>query len=75
MFESEASAHPLIALDLSASGFKGIINLSNKCKVKSVEYLDITWKPLAKKDTDTFSISSIKNWPYTALLVGTLDQD
>ncbi|RMX45450.1 hypothetical protein pdam_00016069 [Pocillopora damicornis] len=69
LFESEASAHPLIALDPSASGFKGIINLSNKCKVKSVEYLDITWKPLAKKDTDTFSISSIKNWPYTALLL------
>lgn len=75
MFELEVLAHPLTALDPSVSGSKGIINLSNKCKVKSVEYLDITWKPLAKKDTDTFSVSSIKNWPYTALLVGTLDQD
>lgn len=75
MLESETLAHPLTALDPLASGFKGILNLPNKCKVKSVEYLDMTWKSLAKKDADTFSISSIGNWPYTALLVGTLDQD
>lgn len=68
LLESETLAHPLTALDPSASGFKGILNLPNKCKVKSVEYLDMTWKSLAKKDADTFSISSIGNWPYTALL-------
>ena len=74
LFASEANAHPLATLDLSASSSKGIPYLPDKpynCKVKSAEYLDITWKQLPKKEADTFSLKRTSSWYKNELLVGT----
>ena len=60
MFTSENKSHPLETLDLSNIGSKRISSLPNRtngCRVKSAEYLNINWKHLHKRDTDTFTIS------------------
>ena len=71
MFASEVNPHPLATLDLSASSSKGIPKLPDNCKVKSVEYLDITWKQLPKKEADTFSLKRTSSWYKNELSVGT----
>ena len=63
MFTSENKSHPLETLDLSNIGSKRISSLpsrTNGCSVKSAEYLNITWKNVHKRDTDTFNISRIR---------------
>ena len=64
MFTSENKSHPLETLDLSNIGSKRISSLPsrtiNGCSVNSAEYLNINWKHLHKRDTDTFTISRIR---------------
>lgn len=74
-FASEAQGHPLATLDLTQSGSKGIPYLLDKakCSVKSAEYLNITWKQLPKKETDTFSIKGIHGWIKNELRVSKIE--
>ena len=69
-FQNEVAAHPLSTLDFSMPDSKGVPNLPDQCKVKSVEYLlNATWQQLPKKEKDTFSIKGISRWVRNELKV------
>ena len=67
-------ANPLVTLDLSVAGYKGIPNLPDKCKIKYAQYLDQgTWKYLGERERHTFDIDKTGlSWPNQKLKVGGL---